>query len=243
VSARFPTTRWSRILTARDDSDSEARVALETLCQTYWHPLYVFVRRQGHDADEARDLVQAYFAELLEKGFLKDVTPERGRFRSFLLASLKHFLSHERDRTQALKRGGDTQMISLDAASTAGLDTQAVSHHLTPEEVFERQWALTVLEQALARVRQAARESHTEAQFEALKPYLTGEAGRTRYAEVAERLGMSEGSVRAAVLRLRKRFGKALRAEISETVSDPSEVDDEIRRMLSVIRPFQGAGA
>jgi len=242
VGELFPTTHWSRVLKARDGSDSEARGALETLCQTYWHPLYVFVRRQGHDSDDARDLVQAYFAELLEKGFLKSVEPGLGRFRSFLLASLKHFLSHERDRMRALKRGGETQTISLDAAATAGLEAQIASHHLSPEELFERQWALTVLERALARLRQAARESHAEAQFEILKPYLTGEAGRTPYSDVAEPLGMSEGSVRAAVLRLRKRFGKALRAEISETVSDPSEVDDEIRRLLLVIRPFQGDG-
>jgi RNA polymerase sigma factor (sigma-70 family) len=241
VGARFPTTHWSRVLAARDGTDSEARLALETLCQTYWHPLFVFVRCQGHDEDEARDLVQAYFTELLEKGFLKGVEPGLGRFRSFLLASLKHFLSHERDRTRALKRGGEAKTISLDAASTAGLEFQAVDD-LTPDQVFERHWALTVLERALARLRQAARESHSEDQLEALKPYLTGESGRT-YAEVAERLGMSEGAVRAAVVRLRKRFGQALRAEISQTVSDPSEVDDEIRRMLSVIRPFQRAGA
>jgi RNA polymerase sigma-70 factor (ECF subfamily) len=236
MGARFPTTRWSRVLTARDGSDSEARVALETLCQTYWHPLYVFVRRQGHDADEARDLVQAYFTELLEKGFLKAVAPERGRFRSFLLASLKHFLSHERDRTRALKRGGNTQTISLDAASTAGLDLQAVEH-LTPEQVFERQWALTLLERAVERIRRQARESGTAAQFEAIKPYLMGEAVDTTYAEVGARLGLSESGVKSAVSRLRRRFGKALRAEIAETVSDPAEVEGELRRMLSVMRP------
>jgi RNA polymerase sigma factor (sigma-70 family) len=237
VAERFPTTRWSRVLTARDGSDSEARLALETLCQTYWHPLYVFVRRQGHDPDEARDLVQAYFTELLEKSFLKSVEPGLGRFRSFLLASLKHFLSHERDRTRALKRGGDTQTISLDSASTAGLDVQAMDQ-LTPEQLFERQWALTVLERALERLRQQARESNTTAQFETLKPSLMGEVADTSYAEVAERLGLSESGVKSAVRRLRKRFGTALRAEIAETVSDPADVEDELRRMLLVTRPL-----
>jgi RNA polymerase sigma factor (sigma-70 family) len=237
VGARFPTTRWSRVLTARDGTDSEARLALETLCQTYWHPLFVFVRCQGHDADEARDLVQAYFTELLQKGFLKDVAPERGRFRSFLLASLKHFLSHERDRARAQKRGGDTETISLDSATTAALDIPAVDH-LTPEQIFERQWALTVLERVVERVRQQARESGALSQFEALKPFLMGESGRTTYAQVGERLGLSESGVKSAVLRLRKRFGKALRAEIAETVSDPAAIEDEIRRMLAVTRPF-----
>ena len=160
MKAEFSTTQWSRVLTARDGSDSHARRALETLCQTYWYPLYVFVRRQGHDHDAARDLTQAYFAELLEKDFLKDVEPGLGRFRSFLLASLK--------------------------------------------------------------------------------PYLTGGAGLAHYREVAAELGLTEGAVRAAVLRLRKRFGKALRAEIAETVADPAEIDDEIRRLLSAIRPWQG---
>jgi RNA polymerase sigma factor (sigma-70 family) len=225
------------VLTARDGTESEARLALETLCQTYWHPLFVFVRCQGHGADEARDLVQAYFTELLEKGFLKDVAPERGRFRSFLLASLKHFLSHERDRARAQKRGGGVETISLDSATTAGLDIQAADH-LTPEQVFERQWALTVLERAVERVRQQARESDALSQFDTLKPYLMGESGQRTYAEVGKRLGLSESGVKSAVLRLRKRFGKALRAEIAQTVCDPAEVDDEIRRMLAVTRPF-----
>lgn len=235
MSARFPTTQWNRVLEARDGSDTDAREALETLCQTYWHPLFVFVRRHGADPDAARDLVQAYFAELLEKGFLKDVTPERGRFRSFLLASMKHFLSHQRERAQALKRGGGAEMISLDETTrdlVAGPD-------LTPEQIFERQWALTVLDHVLERLRADAHVSGTEAQFEALKPYLTGE-GRTSYQEVARRLGMTEGTVRAAVLRLRKRFGRELRSQIAETVVNPDDVDDEIRHMLTVIQPWGG---
>jgi RNA polymerase sigma factor (sigma-70 family) len=246
VSARFPTTQWSQVLAARDGDDSEARRALETLCQVYWFPLYAFVRRQGYAPDPARDLVQAYFVELLEKQVLKDVEPELGRFRSFLLASLKNFLSHDRERLRAQKRGGGARIVPLDPEETASLGPLTLSgsgDHLTPEEVFERQWALTVLERALDQVRRYARESNTEAQFEALKPYLTGEAGRTPYRDVAGRLGTTEGAVKASVLRLRKRFGKALRAEIAETVADRSLVDDEIRRLLTVIRPWQSPQA
>jgi RNA polymerase sigma factor (sigma-70 family) len=242
LGPRFPTTQWSQVRSAREGTSSAAHRALEALCQSYWPPLYAFVRRQGCDPEEARDLVQAYFAELLEKKFLKGVDPESGRFRSFLLVSLRHFLSHERERARALKRGGATLTISLDTASTPALRGRAVDD-LTPEQVFERQWALTVLERALGRLRLAARDAGTENQFEALKPYLTGDAGRTPYAAVGERLGMSEGAVKAGVLRLRRRFGRALREEIAETVSDPDDVDDEIRRMLLVIRPFQGGGA
>jgi len=240
VKADFSTTQWSRVLSARDGSDSEARRALESLCQTYWYPLYVFVRRQGYDQDVARDLTQAYFAELLEKNFLKDVEPGLGRFRSFLLASLKHFLTHERDRAKALKRGGGAQTISLEATTTDPYYPDTATDHLTPEELFERQWALTVLDRAMERVRQDAHKSGGNAQFETLKPHLTGGTGRTSYKRVAIELALSEGAVRAAVLRLRKRYGKALRTEIAETVADPSEIDDEIRRLLSVIRPWQG---
>lgn len=240
MGEEFITTEWSRVLAARDGSDSDARCALETLCQTYWYPLYAFVRRQGYEPDEARDLTQAYFAELLEKDFLDDVEPDRGRFRSFLLASLKNFMSHERDRARALKRGGATVTISLEETTVDGyIDDQPVDR-LTPEEVFERKWALTVLQRAIERVRQEVRDSGTEARFEVLKPYLTGEAGRAPYREVATELGMSEAALRGAVLRLRRRFGKALRTEVTDTVADPAEVDDEIRRLLTVIRPWHG---
>jgi RNA polymerase sigma-70 factor (ECF subfamily) len=224
------------VRSARDGSDSEARRALEDLCQTYWTPLYVFVRRQGYDAEAASDLTQAYFTELLEKDFLSAVEPTAGRFRSFLLASLKHFLSHQRDRERALKRGGGVSTLSLDADSAEARFGEQVCDDLTPEQVFERQWALTMLERALERLRQEANEAGSAAQFERLKGYLTGQAGRAPYSEVAADLGMSEGAVRTAVHRLRKRFGAMLRAEITDTVADPDEADDEIRHLLSVIQ-------
>jgi len=239
VGARFITTQWSRVLAARDGSDSEARHALETLCQTYWLPLYAFIRRQGHDRDAAGDLTQAYFTVLLEKGFLRDVEPAAGRFRSFLLASLKHFLAHERDRTRALKRGGGAPALSLDANAAEGRFAEDASHQLTPEQVYERRWALTVLDRALERLRQTSCESGNAAQFERLKAYLTGDAARATYGEVAVEFGMTEGAVRTAVHRLRKRFGAALRAEILDTVAEPTEVDDEVRHLLSVVRPWE----
>ena len=193
MKADFSTTQWSRVLSARDGSASEAGHALETLCQTYWYPLYAFVRRQGHDPDAARDLTQAYFTELLEKDFLKEVEPELGRFRSFLLASLKHFLSHERDRAQALKRGGGARLFSLDAEGAEERLSAEAADQLTPEQIFERQWALTVLERALEHLRQEALKSGQENQFEKLKPYLTGDAGRASYREVAADLSLTEG--------------------------------------------------
>jgi RNA polymerase sigma-70 factor (ECF subfamily) len=237
LSGGFNTTQWSRVLRARDGADSEARDSLAALCQTYWYPLYAFVRRQGHDPDAARDLTQAYFTELLEKDFLKSVEPSAGRFRSFLLASLKHFLSHERDRERALKRGGGAQIISLDTEDAEARLGGETADLLTPEEIFERQWALTVLERALERLRKDSIESDSEARFEVLKGYLTGEAGRAPYSEAAEKLGTTEGAVRTAVHRLRKRFGRMLRTEISDTVADPADAADEIRHLLSVIQP------
>ena len=243
MKPEFSTTQWSQVLSARDGSGSEAGHALESLCQIYWYPLYAFVRRQGYDQEEARDLTQAYFAELLEKDFLKEVQPELGRFRSFLLASLKHFLSHERDRVQALKRGGCARTFSLDVQGAEERLSAEASEQLTPEQIFERQWALTVLDRALERVRQQSAKSGTENHFDKLKPYLTGDAAGAPYRDVAADLNLTEGAVRAAVLRLRKRFGESLRAEIGETVADPAEIDDEIRRLLTVLQPWQGTQA
>ena len=239
----FVTTRWSRVLAARDGSEAEARQALEKLFQAYWLPLFAFVRRQGHDPDTASDLTQAYFTTLLEKDFLKAVEPSAGRFRSFLLASLKHFLSHERDKERALKRGGGARFFSLDAQAAEAQLGREPAEGLTPEEIFEQQWALTVLERALERLRAASAQAGSEVLFERLRPYLTGETSRIPHREVAAELRMSEGAVRTAVHRLRKRFGAMLRAEIGDTVADPTEADDEIRYLLSVIQPWAGGGS
>jgi RNA polymerase sigma-70 factor (ECF subfamily) len=225
---------------ARDASDSEAHRALEELCQTYWQPRYAFVRRQGYDRDAACDLTQAYFAELLDKDFLKAVHSSAGRFRSFLLASLKHFLSHQRDRERALKRGGGAHKISLDSAGAEERLGSELADRLTPEEIFEHHWALTVLERAMERLRRDEARAGREQHFETFQDYLTGGAAAVPYREVALDLGMSEAAVRKAVVRLRKRFGRVLRAEILHTVADPDEADDEIRHLLTVIQPWQG---
>jgi RNA polymerase sigma factor (sigma-70 family) len=237
MSGRIATTQWSQVLAARDGSDTEAGQALEELCQTYWQPLYSYVRHQGASPDEARDLTQGYFTELLTKDFLSDVDPSKGRFRSFLLVSLRHFLLHESDRARALKRGGGTSTLPLDMG--AGEDGYSLrpTETLTPEQVFENRWAMTVLDRAMDRLRRTSEAAEKAAQFEQLRQYLTSAEPQPPYREVAEVLGMNEGAVATAVHRLRKLYGQCLRTEIAETVVDPAEVDDELRHLLAVVRP------
>jgi len=236
MCARVATTQWSQILAARDGSDTEARKALEGLCQTYWQPLYAYVRHQGSNPDEARDLTQGFFAEFLDKDFLSDVDPEKGRFRAFMLASLRHFLSHERDRAEALKRGGGTTTLSLDVeAGEAGYALRP-TEAMTPVDVFERRWAMTVLDRAMSRLQEESATSGIGDQFKELKQYLTSAEPQEPYREVGETLGISEGAVATAVHRLRQRYARCLRAEIAETVVNPAEVDDELRHMLAVVR-------
>ena len=236
MSDRVATTQWSQVLAARDGSDTEARAALESLCQTYWQPLYAYIRHQGASPDEASDLTQGFFAELVEKDFLANVDPEKGRFRSYLLASLRHFLSHERDRERALKRGGGTLTLSLDVeAGEAGYVSEP-AEEMTPVDVFERRWAITVLDRAAGRLQQESTEL-SQSQFAQLKQYLTSGESQVPYQETAATLGISESAVKSAVHRLRKRLGHCLRTEIAETVSDPAEVDEEVRHLLAVVRP------
>jgi len=238
MCARVATTQWSQVLAARDGSDTEARRALEALCQTYWQPLYAYIRHQGSDPDEASDLTQAYFTELLEKDFLADVDPEKGRFRSFLLASLRHFLSHQRERAGTLKRGGGTRTLSLDTDVAEERYSSEPATGRTPEEVFERRWAMTVLGRALATLRQESTSEDHRQRFESLKPYLTGEEPRKPYREVGVELGMTELAVRKAAHRLRRRFGQVLREEIAETVAVDDAIDEEVRHLLTVIGPW-----
>ena len=238
MCSKVATTQWSQVLAARDGSDTEARRALESLCQTYWQPLYAYIRHQGYEPDEAGDLTQAYFTEFLEKDFLTDVDPEKGRFRSFLLTSLRHFLSHERIRSRALKRGGGTLMLSLDTDVAEERYLQEPATGRSPEEVFERRWALTVLGKALASLRHESTTENQRQSFETLKPYLTGEEPRKPYREVAEEQGMTEMAVRKAAHRLRRRFGQVLRDEIAETVAGEDAIDDEVRHLLMIIGPW-----
>lgn len=236
---QFPPTSWSQVIAARDGHSTESRQALDSLCRAYWYPLYAFVRLQGHDPEASRDLTQAYFVELLEKGYLQDVDPSLGRFRSFLMVSVKHFLSKERDKAKTVKRGGATSVISFDAADAEVRYRSEPSVELTPEVIFERRWAQTVLHRALGKLRDELSEAGKEDHYRALRPSLVGEEPRMPYRQAAEELGISEGAVRAHVHRLRKRFGELLRQEIAETIADPEDVDDELRHLLGAITPFQ----
>jgi RNA polymerase sigma factor (sigma-70 family) len=229
----FATTRWSLIVAAQQGAETQARAALADLCRLYWYPLYAYIRRRGHDASSAEDLTQAFLTHLLEKHGLATVSPERGRFRSFLLTSCQHFLSHERERAKALKRGGG-RIVSLDLSNATGRYDQEPNHEETPERLFERRWALTLLEQALQQVRREYETPGKGRLFEALKGQLSG-TGTQPYATLAQELGLSESAIKTAVHRLRKRYGDVLREQIRETVATEAEVDEEIQALFEAL--------
>jgi RNA polymerase sigma factor (sigma-70 family) len=233
--ARFETTHWSVVLAAGGIPTEQSRVALATLCERYWYPLYVYLRRQGYSADQAEDLTQGFFARLLEKDWLRGVSPERGRFRSFMLTAVKHYASNERDRARALKRGGKTPPMSFEIEGAEGMYQLEPRDDLTPEHIFDRRWALLLLDRVLVRVRTDFERRGKDAVFETLKPYLAGEKTGESYAEAGAALGMSEGAVKVAVHRLRRRFRDVLRDEIAQTVSTPDEVEDEIRYLFDAV--------
>lgn len=208
---------------------------MEKLCRVYWLPLYTFIRRQGESPHDAQDLTQEFFARLLEKDFLCSVDQSKGRFRSFLLASLKHFLSHQRERARAQKRGGGQAPLSLDFSDAETSIGFQPADHQTPEKAFEKRWALTLLEQSLARLRQEYLDRGKEDLFEQLKTTLTEGRGSVAYAELAERLSMNEASVKMAVHRLRHQYREVLRAEIAETVARESDVEDELREVFRAL--------
>jgi RNA polymerase sigma-70 factor (ECF subfamily) len=205
------------------------------LCRTYWYPLYTFVRRQGHDPHCAQDLTQEFFARLLTKDYLAGVKREKGRFRSFLLATLKHFLADEWDRSRRIKRGGGKTPISLDDTTAEARYGLEPSHDLSPDRMYERRWATTLLEQVLSRLETQFTAAGNGPLFDALQEYLAKEAKATPYAETAAKLGMTEGAVRVAVHRLRQRYREILRAEIAHTVADPAQIDDELRHLFCAL--------
>jgi RNA polymerase sigma factor (sigma-70 family) len=231
----FATTRWTVVLHARDASDTQAREALENLCRAYWYPLYAFVRRQGVSPEDAQDLTQAFFERLIEKNFLADVQRDKGRFRSFLLAALKHFLANEWDKARALKRGGGVVHVPIDTASAETRYGLEPAHFDSPEKLFERRWAITLLDRVLERLRDEHVKAGKADMFEQLKPSLTAEKASLSYAELGARLGLSEGAVKVAVHRLRQRYRELLRAEIAETVDNPGEVDEELRHLFTAL--------
>jgi RNA polymerase sigma-70 factor (ECF subfamily) len=233
--ADFATTQWSIVLAAGRNSTPYAQAALGALCQLYWRPLYSFLRRTGCSPEEAEDVVQGFFARLLERGDLAQVSPERGRFRSFLLAAIKHFLANERDRARAVRRGGGRTTFSLDVAAAESRYAAEASDARTPEAVFDRHWALTLLARAQERLRDEFAAGGKRERFEQLHPLLHGDSGGS-YREAAAALGLSENAVMVAVHRLRQRFRELLREEIAQTLAGPEQIDEEIRDLFAALR-------
>lgn len=231
----FETTRWSTVLAASSQSTGRAPEALATLCQTYWYPLYTYLRRRGHNTEDAEDLTQGFFTHLFEKGTLRAADPERGRFRSFLLASLQHYVSNERARARTEKRGGSTVFLPLQLDNAEGRYSREPPDERTPETLFDQRWALTVLDRVTATLRDEFRRRGKEAVLDGLKDHLIGDAERLSYREVGARLGLSEVAARVAVCRLRWRFGELLRRQIGETVANPQDIEDEIRYLMRAV--------
>jgi RNA polymerase sigma factor (sigma-70 family) len=234
-SERFQTTRWSIVRTAGLRSSPGARDALATLCQTYWYPLYAYIRRKGYGSEDAQDLTQGFFAWLLEKNLAGKADRERGKFRSFLLTSFDHFLAKEWRRAGTQKRGGGRVVLSLDLAAGERRFSLEPTDELTAERIFERRWALTLLEETLARLREEFAERQKLEVFEQLKPHLGSELSSVPYRQIAEALGKTEGAVKVAVHRLRERCRELLRAEIAQTVSSAEEVDEELRHLFTAV--------
>jgi RNA polymerase sigma-70 factor (ECF subfamily) len=231
----FLTTRWSLVARAASPAEPVARGALEELCGAYWWPLYAYLRRRGIDGERAADLVQGLFAELLAKGRLAQADPERGRFRGWLLAALKYHVAHEDERERAEKRGGGARLLPLDPDEADRRWSLASGSELDPERTFERAWAVSVLDQALARLeRRCATEGKAEL-FAALKPALAGDPDAEGLRELGARLGMSEGAVKVAAHRLRQAWREAVRAEVASTLDDLRDLDDEIRALFAAL--------
>lgn len=231
---KFATTHWSLVVAAADREDPSAFEALTNLCRTYWQPIYVYLRRRGKDRDEALDLTQGFFARLLEKNYLADARRERGRFRTFLLSALDHFVANEWDRERALKRGGGAAVLSIDAPQAETMYGQEPFHDDTPERLFDRRWARTLLDAGLDRLREESRRRSEEDRLERLLPMLSGE-GEEGYRDLASEMGTSEPALRVRVHRLRRRFRAILRDEVSRTVGDRSSVDEELRHLFAVL--------
>jgi RNA polymerase sigma factor (sigma-70 family) len=233
--AQFNTTDWSVVRMAGQSHSPQSMAALERLCQAYWYPLYAFVRRTGYGSTEAEDLAQGFFAWLLESKHLGVANPEIGRFRSFLLCRLKHFLSDENKKARAQKRGGGQMLVSLDALLAEEQYGLEPANEASPERIFDRRWALTIMEQTVARLRAEYVAASRAELFEELKHFQPGEQAGRSYGEVAARLGLSESSIKSAIYRLRQRHRDLLREEIAQTVSTPAEVDGEIRYLISIM--------
>ena len=236
AKANFAATRWSVVLAAGGDHEAtDTRRALEELIQAYWFPLYAYARRQGQPSAQAEDLVQGFLTRLLEKKDLAGVDRAKGWFRSFLLASLKHFMANEYDKKRALKRGGSARVISIDALDAEARYAVEPAHDMTPDRLFDRRWALAVLDQVLWRLRQEYTNAGKDHLFETIKDCLTPHRGRSSYAQLAQCLEMTQGALKVAVHRMRRRYRDLLRDEIAQTVDSPLQVEEEITYLLNCL--------
>jgi RNA polymerase sigma factor (sigma-70 family) len=231
--SQFPTTRWTLVVAAGDPHRKEARSALVSLCEAYWYPLYAYLRRRGYPADQAQDLTQDFFVRVVEGLYLDRADPEKGRFRSFLLTSLKFFVADEHDRQRALKRGGGA-ILPLEFSSGEERYQREPAHDETPERIFERRWALSVLDRVVEKLREEFVHHGRPEHFEQLKVFLLGQS-QAPYAALAREMNTSEGALKVAIHRLRKRYRELFRQEIADTVADPADVESELRFLAAVL--------
>jgi RNA polymerase sigma factor (sigma-70 family) len=232
---RFPPTRWSVVLNAGQGGSADREAALAKLCEAYWFPLYAFLRRQGHGPEQAEDLTQEFLARLVHRHYLDGLTQEGGKFRSFLLTALKRFLANEWNREHAQKRGGGRALISIDASAEARYRREFIDQ-ATPEALFERQWAFTVMDRVLELLQEEYARAGKKELFQLIQGCLPGADGESSYAEAGTALDLKESSVRMAALRLRRRYGQLLRQEIAQTLASPNEIEQEIRHLIEVTR-------
>ena len=238
-AGNFVTTRWTQVLRARGET-VEAQKALSELCEAYWTPVFRFLRREGRDEDTARELTQEFFARLIARHGLATVEPNRGRFRSFLLGAVKHFLADMRDHERRLKRGGGATTEPLDSRNDTETELQVPdATAVVPDTFFDRQWALTVMEHGLSSLEREFEADGKRAHFAVLKPWLVGETDALPQAEAARRLDLTEGAVKVAIHRLRKRFRELIRAEIAQTLDEPARLDEELRYLVEVLSAAQ----
>jgi RNA polymerase sigma factor (sigma-70 family) len=231
----FPSTHWSVVLSAGDASVPNGTQALDKLCRAYWRPIYAYVRRRGYGPADAEDLTQAFFEHFLERKLLTVVDRQRGRFRTFLLHACEYFLAKEWRDARRLKRGGGQEVFSLDIATGEEWYQREPADERTPERLYEREWALTLLDLVMDQLRQEWAAAGKETSFQTLQAFLSGERKSITCAQAALELGMSEGAVRTAVHRLRQRYGEILRTEVAQTLSRPEDLEDELRHLLAVL--------
>jgi RNA polymerase sigma-70 factor (ECF subfamily) len=231
----FLTTHWSVVLQAGQEYSPQSAAALENLCCAYWYPIYAYVRRQGHPVEDSQDLTQEFFARLLDHKYLRLADRNRGRFRTFLLTSLKHFLINDWNKAKREKRGGGRQIISLDAEETETRFRAEPADDRSPDKAFERRWAMVLLDRVLDQLQAEFAAARRRQLFEELKPYLTGEENESSYIEIGQRLGMTEANLKVTVHRLRRRYRELLRAEIARTVEDPAGIDEEMRDLFAAL--------